>query len=105
LVLTVIHGSAVPTWFPDGDRAAPTVQPAKWDRHPQGVELRITDVRQLIRFRHRFPGNAVPGGNPHTALPSELHPQRCPLRIPDVDDSSGIETLTLKLERERARLL
>jgi hypothetical protein len=28
LVLTVIHNSAVPRWFPEWDRAAPTVQVA-----------------------------------------------------------------------------
>jgi hypothetical protein len=34
------------------------------------VGLRITDIRQLIRFQVQIPGNAVPGGDP---LPRVTH--------------------------------
>ena len=39
-MLTVIHSSTVPMWFPEWDRAAPTVQVAQSDRHSAGGRSR-----------------------------------------------------------------
>jgi hypothetical protein len=57
LVLTVIHSSAVPRWFPECDRAAPTVQVAQSDRHSAGGRLTgRPSVRKTDGLRTQFVG-------------------------------------------------
>src|SRR5687768_16226109 len=53
------------------------------DATPILTGLRITDVRQLIRFRVQVPRERGPGRPPHTALPFELHPAALFLRMPE----------------------
>jgi hypothetical protein len=54
LVLTVIHNSAVPRWFPDRERAAPTVQLAEWDRHSARGRLATRCLWKIRDGRSRW---------------------------------------------------
>src|SRR5687768_14303487 len=84
-------------------------------RRPQmGRSLRITDVRQLIRFRVQVPPERGPGRPFHTALPSELHPAALSLRMPerrrqfrdrDVDAQSRAGASTPSVRGFRSSLL
>jgi hypothetical protein len=58
----------------------------------------VVKVARFVRSAVRSAGRRghVREVDPHTALPSELHPRRCPSESLSVDDSSGIETLSSK---------